>query len=262
MTYSGSSTSAFANFLLGLPPYRVTYIAKYPRYGRDQLGAGVFLSGRLEGQIQPDRKPWIHYELVSPWVDELISSEFRSAFNNNTDGLLSRLADLFPIRTREFPRLYPLSPQHSRGSHRSRSASGPTKTNSHSASGLPGASDPNRVIHGSYGIVIPVIGRTGSWGSHFHERIRPGVDKGERPTVESGIQPWPTPQIGGDVVLNSSAFSVNAMPVKSGCTTPLVQQYNGTFLSVNLGLKTSVRFSYIRIHSWGAPRRRWGTPMK
>jgi hypothetical protein len=49
-------------------------------------------------------------------------------------------------------------------------------------------------------------------------------------------------------VLDSSAFSINAVPV--GLHEPLVQQYNATF-ERQLGLKTSVRFSYIGVHSGG-----------
>jgi hypothetical protein len=62
------------------------------------------------------------------------------------------------------------------------------------------------------------------------------------------LQPWPTPLTGGDVVLDSSAISVNAVPV--GLHAPMVQQYNGTF-ERQLDTKTSVRFSYIGIHASG-----------
>ena len=53
---------------------------------------------------------------------------------------------------------------------------------------------------------------------------------------------------GGDVVLDSSAFSVNAVPV--GLHAPLVQQYNATF-ERQLGMKTAVRFSYLGTHASG-----------
>ena len=53
---------------------------------------------------------------------------------------------------------------------------------------------------------------------------------------------------GGDVVLDSNAFSINAVPV--GLPAPLVQQYNATF-ERQFGLKTAVRFSYWGIHSSG-----------
>jgi hypothetical protein len=44
---------------------------------------------------------------------------------------------------------------------------------------------------------------------------------------------------GGDVVLDSSAFSINAVLV--GLRASLVQQYNATF-ERQIGLKTAVRF--------------------
>jgi len=53
---------------------------------------------------------------------------------------------------------------------------------------------------------------------------------------------------GGAVELNTSAFSINAVPV--GLQQPRVQQYNATY-ERELGLKTSVRFSYLGITSHG-----------
>jgi len=70
------------------------------------------------------------------------------------------------------------------------------------------------------------------------------------PTVPNStpLQPWPTPMTGGAVQLNTSAFSINAVPV--GLQQPRVQQYNATY-ERELGLKTSVRFSYLGITSHG-----------
>jgi hypothetical protein len=67
-------------------------------------------------------------------------------------------------------------------------------------------------------------------------------------TVNPPLQPWPTPLTGGDVVLDSSAFSINAVPV--GLHAPLVQQFNATF-ERQLGLKSAVRFSYLGTHATG-----------
>jgi hypothetical protein len=53
---------------------------------------------------------------------------------------------------------------------------------------------------------------------------------------------------GGDIDPNTDAISINAAPV--GLHQPVVQQYNATY-ERELGLKTSVRFSYLGITSHG-----------
>ena len=101
------------------------------------------------------------------------------------------------------------------------------------------------VVRGGYGIYFPTSAAQGIRDPISTNGFNQALTK-QTGTVNPPLQPWPTPLTGGDVVLDSSAFSINAVPVE--LHAPLVQQYNATF-ERQLGLKTSVRFSYIGVHS-------------
>ena len=98
------------------------------------------------------------------------------------------------------------------------------------------------VIRGGYGIYFPTSAAQGIRDpistNGFNQALTKEDDVNSLP-INPPLQPWPTPMTGGDVVLYSSAFSINAVPV--GLRAPLVQQYNATF-ERQIGLKTAVRF--------------------
>jgi hypothetical protein len=98
------------------------------------------------------------------------------------------------------------------------------------------------VIRGGYGIYFPTSAAQGIRDlistNGFNQALTKEDDVNTLP-INPPLQPWPTPMTGGDVVLDSSAFSINAVPV--GLRAPLVQQYNATF-ERQIGLKTAVRF--------------------
>ena len=107
------------------------------------------------------------------------------------------------------------------------------------------------VIRGGYGIYFPTSAAQGIRDpistNGFNQALTKQDDVNTLP-INPPLQPWPTPMTGGDVVLDSSAFSINAVPV--GLAAPLVQQYNATF-ERQIGLKTAVRFSYLGTTSHG-----------
>jgi hypothetical protein len=104
------------------------------------------------------------------------------------------------------------------------------------------------VIRGGYGIYYPTTAAQGIRDPLATNAFNQALTKSSDPTTSTFIQPWPTPLTGGVVSALTGAPSVNAVPV--GLHQPLVQQYNGTF-ERELGLKTSVRFSYLGITSHG-----------
>jgi hypothetical protein len=106
----------------------------------------------------------------------------------------------------------------------------------------------NSVLRGGYGVYFPTSAAQGirdPLSTNSFNITRTKSDAGINPTQ---LQPWPFPMTGGDIQTVSGAFSTNSVPV--GLHAPLVQQYNATY-ERELGLKTSVRFSYLGITSHG-----------
>jgi hypothetical protein len=100
----------------------------------------------------------------------------------------------------------------------------------------------NSVLRGGYGVYFPTSAAQGirdPLSTNSFNSTRTKSDAGINPTQ---LQPWPFPMTGGDIQTVSGAFSTNSVPV--GLHAPLVQQYNATY-ERELGLKTSVRFSYL-----------------
>jgi len=249
MTYTGSSTSAFANFLLGLPPNKVTYIAKTrPDMDVTNWEQGYFFQDDWKVKPNLTLNLGVRYETVSPWIDKHnILLNFDPTFANNTGRFIVPTEGTISYLDPRIPATLPTVTAAQSGLGIGRGLVRTDKNNFAPRVGFAWAIGSKSVIRGGYGIYFPTSAAQGIRDPISTNGFNQALTK-QTGTVNEPIQPWPTPLTGGDVVLDSSAFSINAVPV--GLRAPMVQQYNGTF-ERQVGLKTSVRFSYIGIHSGG-----------
>jgi hypothetical protein len=249
ITYSGSNTNAFAPFLLGLPPSKVTFIeTTRPDMDVTNWEQGYFFQDDWKVKSNLTLNLGIRYELVSPWLDKNdILLNFDPTFNNNTGRFLVPSDKTLSFLDPRIPAALPTVTAAQSGLGIGRGLVRSDKNNFAPRVGFAWAIGDKSVLRGGYGIYFPTSAAQGIRDPISTNGFNQPLTK-QTGTVNPPLQPWPTPLTGGDVVLDSSAFSINAVPV--GLHAPLVQQYNATF-ERQLGLKTSVRFSYIGVHSGG-----------
>jgi hypothetical protein len=249
MTYSGSSTNAFAPFLLGLPPSKVTFIEKTrPDMDVTNWEQGYFFQDDWKIKSNLTLNLGIRYELVSPWVDKHdILLNFDPTFNNNTGRFIVSSEQTLQYLDPRIPATLPTVTAAQSGLGIGRGLLRSDKNNFAPRVGFAWAIGDKSVVRGGYGIYFPTSAAQGIRDPISTNGFNQPLTK-QTGTVNPPLQAWPTPLTGGDVVLDASAFSINAVPV--GLHAPLVQQYNATF-ERQLGLKTSVRFSYIGVHAGG-----------
>jgi hypothetical protein len=249
MTYSGSSTNAFAPFLLGLPPSKVTFIEKTrPDMDVTNWEQGYFFQDDWKIKSNLTLNLGIRYELVSPWVDKHdILLNFDPTFNNNTGRFIVSSEQTLQYLDPRIPATLPTVTAAQSGLGIGRGLVRSDKNNFAPRVGFAWAIGDKSVVRGGYGIYFPTSAAQGIRDPISTNGFNQPLTK-QTGTVNPPLQAWPTPLTGGDVVLDASAFSINAVPV--GLHAPLVQQYNATF-ERQLGLKTSVRFSYIGVHAGG-----------
>ncbi len=249
MTYTGASTDAFANFLLGQPANRVTFIPQTrPDMDVTNWEQGYFFQDDWKISPKITLNLGVRYELVSPWIDKHdILLNFDPTFNNNTGRFLvssdKTLAYLDPRISTTLPTV--TAAQSGLGIGRGLVRT--DKNNFAPRVGIAWAIGEKSVIRGGYGLYFPTSAAQGIRDPISTNGFNQALTK-QTGTVNPPLQPWPTPLTGGDVVLDSSAISVNAVPV--GLREPTVQQYNATF-ERQVGLKTAVRFSYLGVRSSG-----------
>ena len=107
------------------------------------------------------------------------------------------------------------------------------------------------VVRGGYGLYFPTSAAQGIRDPLSTNAFNQTTQKRSLGFNQQQLQPWPFPLTGGDVVQNTiytSSLSFNAVPVN--LQQPRLQQYNATY-ERELGLRTSVRFSYLGITSSG-----------
>jgi Carboxypeptidase regulatory-like domain/TonB dependent receptor len=249
MTYSGSSTDAFANFLLGSPASKVTFIEKTrPDMDVTNWEQGYFFQDDWKVRSNLTLNLGVRYELVSPWIDKHdILLNFDPTFDHNTGRFIVSSDKTLPFLDPRVAATLPTVTAAKSGLGVGRGLIRTDKNNFAPRVGFAWAIGDKSVIRGGYGIYFPTSAAQGIRDPISTNGFNQALTK-QTGTVNPPLQPWPTPLTGGDVLLDSSAFSINAVPV--GLHEPLVQQYNATF-ERQLGLKTSVRFSYMGVHSGG-----------
>ncbi|PYX49019.1 MAG: hypothetical protein DMG79_10175 [Acidobacteria bacterium] len=249
MTYSGKYTSAFAPFLLGLAPSKVTYVAKTrPDMDVTNWEQGYFFQDDWKVKPNLTINLGIRYELVSPWIDKHdILMNFDPTFNNNTGRFIVSSGKTLPYLDPRIPATLPTVTAAQSGLGVGRGLVRSDKNNFAPRVGVAWSIGQKSVIRGGYGIYFPTSAAQGIRDPIATNAFNQSSIK-QTGTVNPPIQPWPTPLTGGDVLLDNSALAINAVPI--GLQEPKVQQYNATF-ERQLGFKTAVRFSYIGIHSSG-----------
>src|SRR3954467_9792162 len=253
MTYSGGGTDGFANFLLGRPPSRVTYIAKTrPDMDVTNWEQGYFFQDDWKVKPKLTVNLGVRYEVVSPWVDKHdILLNFDPTFNNNTGRFIVPSAQTLSYLDPRIPATLPTVIAAQSGLGVGRGLVRADKNNVAPRVGVAWALGDKTVIRGGYGIYFPTSAAQGirdPISTNGFNQALTKQDDVNTPPINPPLQAWPTPLTGGDVVLDSNAFSINAVPV--GLAAPLVQQYNATF-ERQIGLKTAVRFSYLGTTSHG-----------
>jgi hypothetical protein len=249
MTYTGSSTDAFTNFLLGLPPDRTTFIAQTrPDMDVTNWEQGYFFQDDWKVTPRLTLNLGVRYELVSPWIDKHdILLNFDPTFDNNTGRFLvssdKTLAYLDPRISSTLPTV--TAAQSGLGIGRGLVRT--DKNNFAPRVGFAWGIGDKSVVRGGYGVYFPTSAAQGIRDPISTNGFNQALTK-ETGTINPPIQPWPMPLTGGDVQLDSSAISINAVPV--GLHAPLVQQYNATF-ERQLWTKSALRLSYLGTHASG-----------
>src|SRR6266702_4749910 len=246
MTYrsSGAVTDPFANFLLGMAPTRVTYIAQ-PRPPMDvhNWEQGYFFQDDWKVTPRLTVNLGIRYELVSPFVDKNdIMLNFDPTFSNNTGRFI-----IASDKTTQFldPRIAATLPVVTAAQSGLGIGRGLVRTDKNNVAPRIGVAlglGKKSVVRGGYGIYFPTAAAQGIRDPLSTNAFNQALTKSNLGINPQPLQPWPTPMTGGDVNNLAGLLSFNAVPV--GLHQPLIQQYNATY-ERELGLKTSVRFSYL-----------------
>jgi hypothetical protein len=249
MTYSGGGVSPFANFLLGLPPSKVTYIAQTrPDMDVTNWEQGYFFQDDWKLKSNITLNLGIRYELVSPWVDKHdILLNFDPAFNSNTGRFIVSSDKTLGYLDPRIPATLPTVTAAQSGLGIGRGLVRTDRNNFAPRVGIAWGLGDKTVVRGGYGVYFPTSAAQGIRDPISTNGFNQALTKANG-TVNPPLQPWPTPMTGGDIVLDSSAISINAVPV--GLHAPLVQQYNATF-ERQLGMKTALRLSYLGTHASG-----------
>ncbi len=249
MTYNGSGVNPFSNFLLGLAPSKVTYVpSTRPNMDVTNWEHGYFFQDDWKVKPNVTLNLGVRYELVTPWVDKHdIMLNFDPTFGNNTGRFIVPSDKTFAYLDPRIPQTLPTVTAAQSGLGIGHGLVRTDKNNFAPRVGVAWGIGNKTVVRGGYGIYFPTSAAQGVRDPISTNGFNQALTK-QNGTVNPLLQPWPSPMTGGDVVLDASAFSVNAVPV--GLHAPLVQQFNATF-ERQLGMKTAVRVSYLGTHASG-----------
>ena len=235
------------DFLLGLAPTSVTFIpSARPVMDVHNWEQGYFFQDDWKATHRLTLNLGLRYEVVSPFVDKNdIMMNFDPTFNNNTGRFLIPSDKTIQFLDPRIPTFLPVVTAAQSGLGIGRGLVRTDKNNFAPRVGAALALGDKSVMRGGYGIYFPTAAAQGIRDPLATNAFNQALTKRDLGTP---IQNWPTPMTGGDIATLGGQPSVNAVPV--GLHQPLVQQYNATF-ERELGLKTSVRFSYLGITSHG-----------
>lgn len=251
LRYRGSGLDPFTNFLLGLPARSVVYVPKArPIMDVHNWEQGYFFQDDWRVTPRLTVNLGLRYELISPFVDKNdIMLNFDPNFNNHTGRFI-----IASNRTAQYvdPRIadtgLPVVTAAQSGLGIGRGLVRTDKNNLAPRIGMALRLGEKSVVRGGYGIYFPTSAAQGIRDPISTNAFNQTQTKTK---ITTPLQPWPTPLSGGDAVTDTiytSALSFNAVPVD--LHSPLIQQYNATY-ERELGLKTSVRFSYLGVTSHG-----------
>jgi len=242
IAYRGKGTNPFANFLLGEPASKVVFIpSARPIMDVHNWEQGYFFQDDWKFNSRLTLNLGLRYEVVTPYIDKHdIMLNFDPRFNNNTGRFIVASDKTFQyldpiVAATGLPVV--TAAQSGLGIGR-----GLVRTDKNNFAPRVGAAlrlTENSVLRGGYGIYFPTSAAQGVRDPLSTNSFNITTTK---TTQADLLQPWPFPMTGGDVQPNVGAFSPNSVPVD--LRSPLVQQYNVTY-ERDLGLKTSVRFSYL-----------------
>ena len=251
LRYRGSGLDPFTNFLLGLPPRSVVYVPEArPIMDVHNWEQGYFFQDDWKVTPRLTVNLGVRYELMSPFIDKNdIMLNFDPNFNNHKGRFI-----IASSKTSQFvdPRIadttLPVVTAAQSGLGIGRGLVRTDKNNFAPRIGMALRVGENSVVRGGYGIYFPTSAAQGIRDPISTNAFNQTQTKQK---ITTPLQSWPTPLTGGDLVTNTiytSALSFNAVPIN--LQAPLIQQYNATY-ERELGLKTSVRVSYLGVTSHG-----------
>jgi hypothetical protein len=254
ISYRGGGLDPFADFLLGLPASRVFFVKEArPIMDVHNWEQGYFFQDDWKVTPRLTVNLGVRYELISPFVDKNdIMLNFDPTFNNNAGRFI-----IASDRTAQFldPRIpdttLPVVTAGSSGLGIGRGLVRTDKNNFAPRVGVALRLGEKSVVRGGYGLYFPTSAAQGIRDPLSTNAFNQTTQKRSLGVNPTQLQPWPFPLTGGDELTDTiftSALSFNAVPV--GLQQPRVQQYNATY-ERELGLRTSVRVSYLGITSSG-----------
>ena len=163
MTYSGSSTNAFTNFLLGSPASKVTFIEKTrPDMDVTNWEQGYFFQDDWKVKSNLTINLGVRYELVSPWIDKHdILLNFDPTFNNNTGRFIVSSDKTLSFLDPRIPATLPTVTASQSGLGIGRGLIRTDKNNFAPRVGFAWAIGDKSVIRGGYGIYFPTSAAQG-----------------------------------------------------------------------------------------------------
>lgn len=258
ITYTGSGTDPFANFLLGLGPTSATYI-NAPRPPMDVYNweQGFFFQDDWKVTPRLTLNLGLRYELITPFVENNdLLANFDPNYVNPTTGAKGRFIvpsdkTLQYLDTRIISMGVVTAGQS--GLDIGRGLVRMDKNNVAPRVGVAFRLTDKDVIRGGYGFYYPTSAAQGIRDPIATNPFNQGVTKrnvdAEGNPAPTPLQPWPgfdhgfTPLNGGVVTTGFGGLpAINAVPF--GLQQPRIQQYNVTYEREILR-DTSIRLSYL-----------------
>jgi len=261
MTYAGSGTTPFGNFLLGSAPTSVTFI-NAPRPPMDVYNweTGFFFQDDWKVTPRLTINLGVRYELITPFIENNdLLANFDPNFVDQSTGLKGRFV-IPSEKTLQFldtriPSLRPVVTAGQSGLDIGRGLVRMDKNNIAPRIGFALRLGDKSVIRAGYGLYYPTSAAQGIRDPIATNPFNQGLTKRADGEDENGnpihvdIDPWPgfahgfSPLTGGVITTGLGGLpAINAVPF--GLEQPRIQQYNATFEREILR-DTSIRLSYL-----------------